>query len=183
MDVKTLCLGVLSYQEATGYDIKKYFENAFSHFFPAGYGSIYPALSQLLENGHVTCTEQAQDKLPDKKIYRITSSGQAHFKAAIAAGNGSHKVRSEFLVQAYFAEMISPERLKEVVDSRVASWQASLDAISEHKANPEGWPAGVLFSMGFGEAMLAAATTYIRENRHLIEGASAAASHPEKAAA
>ncbi len=33
MDVKTLCLGVLCHGDATGYDIKKHFETAFSHFF------------------------------------------------------------------------------------------------------------------------------------------------------
>ena len=64
MDVKTLCLGVLCHGEATGYDIKKHFESAFSHFFLAGYGSIYPALAELTERGLVLCEEQAQPGRP-----------------------------------------------------------------------------------------------------------------------
>ena len=59
MDVKTICLGVLCTREATGYDIKKHFETAFSHFFLAGFGSIYPALAELSDAGLVTCEEQA----------------------------------------------------------------------------------------------------------------------------
>ena len=45
MDVKTVCLGMLTDGPASGYDLKKQFESTFSHFFAAGYGSIYPALS------------------------------------------------------------------------------------------------------------------------------------------
>ena len=33
MDVKTLCLGVLTEGDKSGYEIKKHFEQAFRHFF------------------------------------------------------------------------------------------------------------------------------------------------------
>ena len=36
MDVKTLCLGLLSLKEACGYDLKKDVESIFKHFFAAG---------------------------------------------------------------------------------------------------------------------------------------------------
>ena len=43
MNVRTLCLGVLSAGEASGYEIKKEIEEGlFSHFIEASYGSIYP---------------------------------------------------------------------------------------------------------------------------------------------
>ena len=45
VDVKTVCLGMLTDGEASGYDLKKHFESSFGHFFAAGYGSIYPALA------------------------------------------------------------------------------------------------------------------------------------------
>ena len=44
MDVKTVCLGMLTDGTASGYDLKKEFESTFAHFFAAGYGSIYPAV-------------------------------------------------------------------------------------------------------------------------------------------
>ena len=40
MNVRTLCLGVLSLGEATGYEIKKLLESRFSHFYDASFGSI-----------------------------------------------------------------------------------------------------------------------------------------------
>ena len=39
MNVKTLCLGVLSERDLSGYEIKKSFEESFRHFFLAGFGS------------------------------------------------------------------------------------------------------------------------------------------------
>ena len=83
MDVKTVCLGMLNDDEASGYDLKKHFESTFAHFFAAGYGSIYPALSSLAAAGLVDCREIAQDGKPDRKVYRITSAGRAHFLKAL----------------------------------------------------------------------------------------------------
>ena len=52
MNIRTLCLGILSFREATGYEIKKMVEDGmFSHFIDASYGSIYPALTQMLNEG------------------------------------------------------------------------------------------------------------------------------------
>jgi DNA-binding PadR family transcriptional regulator len=68
MDVKTVCLGMLNDGEASGYDLKKHFESTFAHFFAAGYGSIYPALSSLAEAGLVNCREIAQDGKPDRMV-------------------------------------------------------------------------------------------------------------------
>ena len=54
MDVRTFCLGVLSLGDATGYEIKKQAEDGpFSHFYKAGFGSIYPALARLAADGAV----------------------------------------------------------------------------------------------------------------------------------
>ena len=73
MNVRTLCLGILSLQEASGYEIKKDVEDGlFSHFIDASFGSIYPALTQLAAEGYVTVREEEQTGKPDKKVYAIT---------------------------------------------------------------------------------------------------------------
>src|SRR3546814_15551348 len=67
MDVKTLCLGVLSRGEASGYEIKKAFEEGpFSHIHHASFGSIYPALNALSAEGLVAVRAQAQNTRPAK---------------------------------------------------------------------------------------------------------------------
>ena len=77
MDVKSACLGVLACGDATGYEIRKQFEEGpFGHFFHAGFGSIYPALNRLQTEGLVSCMSLTQDRRPDKKIYTITAKGE-----------------------------------------------------------------------------------------------------------
>ena len=119
MDVKTLCLGVLTLRDMTGYEIKKHFEDSFAHFFVAGYGSIYPALSELTRAGLVSCQDVAQAKRPDKKVYSITDAGRAQLATSLAETPPRHKIRSEFLVLLYFAHLMTRERLAEVLDERV----------------------------------------------------------------
>ena len=60
MDVKTLCLGVLSRGDASGYEIKKQCEEGpFAHFYAAGFGSIYPALNALWSEGLISVREES----------------------------------------------------------------------------------------------------------------------------
>ena len=83
MDVKTLCLAVLSRRDATGYEIRKQFaKGPFAHFQKASLGAIYPALTRAAEEGLVTVTEEAQDGRPDKKVYSLTEAGKAALRRA-----------------------------------------------------------------------------------------------------
>ncbi len=76
---RSLCLGALTYGEATGYDIKKFFESSFSHCFLAGYGSIYPALAELTAAKLVTTRTVPGHGGPSRKIYRLTDAGRKAF--------------------------------------------------------------------------------------------------------
>lgn len=97
MQTKTLCLGALSFKEGTGYDIKKLFEAAFSHFQNASYGSIYPALRQLEADGLVTCRVQPGDKHPDKKLFTLTQAGATRLAEELASTPATERIRSDFL--------------------------------------------------------------------------------------
>ena len=165
MDVKTLCLGVLTLRDMTGYEIKKHFEQSFAHFFLAGYGSIYPALSDLTGAGLVSCQDVAQAKRPDKKVYSITAAGRAQLAAALAETAPRHKVRSEFLVLLYFAHLMSTERLAEVLDQRVRDIDGMLACI-DAAFTEEGQrsPSHDLVA-GLGKVTLKAQRDYILENR------------------
>ena len=47
MDLGTLCLGILSQGDTTGYALEKQLEQGYGHNYAAGFGSIYPALARL----------------------------------------------------------------------------------------------------------------------------------------
>lgn len=165
MDVKTLCLGVLTLRDMTGYQIKKHFEESFAHFFVAGYGSIYPALSELTRAGLVSCQDVAQAKRPDKKVYSITQAGRDALSDALACTPPRHKVRSEFLVLMYFAHLMTRERLAEVLDERVRDIDRMLECIDD--AFPDQGQRSPSHDLvaGLGRVTLRAQREYIRANR------------------
>ena len=169
MDVKTVCLGMLTDGEASGYDLKKHFESTFAHFFAAGYGSIYPALSSLAAAGLVDCREIPQDGKPDRKVYRITNAGREHLLAALDNPKPGHKVRSEFLATMCFAHLMSAEQIETVVQNRMDEIEHYIAMFNEFEdCGMDDWSKGMQFVCGFGKAMIEAKKRYIEENKHLL---------------
>lgn len=166
MDVKTLCLGVLSIGDASGYEIKKVFEDAFSHFYVAGFGSIYPALAELSREGYVTCSEQEQQKRPAKKVYHLTEAGLEAFRTALADTYPSHRVRSDFMVMLVFSHLLTPRQMTEVLQLRVADIDENLAQIEACLAQADrSHPAGAEFAAGFARAVLQASRDYIAQHK------------------
>lgn len=169
MDVKTLCLGLLTINEACGYDLKKEFEAIFKHFYSAGYGSIYPALADLAENGLVSCREISQDGKPDRKTYSITETGRKAFDDALRNTNPQHKMRSEFLAMLYFADHMEADHLRTLMDDRVKELREAVLHIDriEKEWGPD-TTVGAQFVAGFGSAIAKAAADYIESNREML---------------
>ena len=169
MDVKTVCLGMLTDGAASGYDLKKQFESTFGHFFAAGYGSIYPALSSLAEQGFVTCEHIPQDGKPDRKVYEITDTGMAHLLEALGNPAPCHKVRSEFLATMCFAHLMPAEQIETVLQNRLEDIDYCLQMIGEAQSTcAGGFSAGMEFVAGFGKTMMKTMRKYVEENRHLL---------------
>jgi PadR family transcriptional regulator AphA len=169
VDVKDLCLGVLTHGDATGYDIKKFFESSFSHCFPAGYGSIYPALAELTEEKLVTARTEPGQAGPSRKLYHLTEAGRRTFLARLEASEPQHKVKSEFLVLMHFAHLLPTARLDTVLDQHLQEIERKLEMIQAYEcaAMEGGKPAssGTRFVCGFGKAVMGAASEYIRTHR------------------
>lgn len=172
MDVKSLCLGALTFGDATGYDIKKFFECTFSHFFVAGYGSIYPALATLTEEGLVTCHSEPQEGKPDRKVYSLTGEGREAFVGDLAKTPPNHKVRSEFLVQMYFAHLLPRETLRGLMDERLKDFEESLSRIEEFERELDGEECsltpGMRFCAGYGRAVMTAGREFMLQRRDEI---------------
>ena len=156
MNVRTLCLGILSLQEASGYEIKKDVEDGlFSHFIDASFGSIYPALTQLAAEGYVTVREEEQTGKPDKKVYAITDSGRNALARAISVSPAKDKYKSEFLFQMLLQDYLSPEMMLVAIQKQLDDLNEDLGRIAEcsHEA-PTGH--GSHFVADYGNAVLTA---------------------------
>lgn len=169
MDVKTVCLGILTDGAASGYDLKKQFESSFGHFFAAGYGSIYPALSALAEQGLVTCEEIAQEGKPNRKVYAVTAAGRQYLLTALQNTSPCHKVRSEFLAMLCFSHLMQADDVEAVVDNRLGEIERYKTIFKEIEQRCDMQrPAGMKFVLGFGKAVSAAMEQYINDNRYLL---------------
>ncbi len=168
MDAKILCLGLLTQGEASGYEIKKQMEQGpLAHFYRAGFGSIYPALSRLEDEGFVTGTEMAQEKRPGKKVYRITDSGIAAFKEALQTRPSEDWVRSDSLFMFFFAEFLEPGRAKAVLEGYLEFYRRAAKELRDME--PCDTHPGRRFVHGFGLTLYEALSEYMENNRDLIE--------------
>ncbi|WP_196259105.1 PadR family transcriptional regulator [Pelagibacterium limicola] len=124
MNVRTLCLSILYAQEASGYEIRKMCtEGECSYFVEASFGSIYPALAKLEDEGLVTSRVEHQAGKPSKKIYAITESGRAAFVDALHEPVGEDVYRSPFLLFVRFSHLLPAE----LVRSRIAEKLRQMD--------------------------------------------------------
>ena len=169
MDVKTVCLGMLTDGPASGYDMKKNFESSFGHFFPAGYGSIYPALATLARNGLVEFEEIPQEGRPDRKVYSITEAGRESLMESLGSPDPSHKIRSEFLATLWFAHLMTDEQIDELIDRKLHDIGEFMKLIDEFPdCECDSVPKGALFVAGFGRHMAGQFREYVEKNRAML---------------
>jgi DNA-binding PadR family transcriptional regulator len=169
MDVKTVCLGMLTDGPASGYDMKKCFESSFGHFFPAGYGSIYPALATLARNGMVDFEEVPQEGKPDRKVYTITEKGREELMKGLSNTTPTHKVRSEFLAMMCFAHLMTAEQIDRIIDNKLLELDAFLKLFDDIPSTQCGaMPNGARFVAGFGQFVASSLKTYIEDNRDML---------------
>jgi PadR family transcriptional regulator, regulatory protein AphA len=161
MNIRTLCLGILSFQEASGYEIKKEIEDGlFSHFIDASFGSIYPALTMLNAEGLVTLRAEEQTGRPDKKVYAITEAGRAALAKGLLVIPARDKYKSEFLFEMLLQELLPVEHRQLAITKQLTDLKEELARIAECRAEGTG-TAGSEFVTGYGEAVLTAGVSYL----------------------
>jgi DNA-binding PadR family transcriptional regulator len=101
-------LGLLSHEPLTGYEIKKRIDTMLKCFWSGSYGSIYPTLSVLVQDGFVTKNETVENGR-DKNIYTITEAGRLNLKEWLAAPVTKDELRYETLLKLFFGSVAGTE--------------------------------------------------------------------------
>ena len=168
MNIRTVCLGILTFHEASGYEIKKMVEEeVFSHFIDASYGSIYPALTKMMNDGLVTVRAEEQAGKPDKKVYSITPSGRKELAAALAVDPSADKFKSEFLFQVMLREFLPKSHIVDIYEAQMQYLRDELQHLESACCNQTGHQ-GMDFVSGYGRACLSAGLQYLEQHRHEI---------------
>lgn len=169
MDVRTICLGILTRGDATGYEIKKAFEDGgLQHFVEASFGSIYPALSRLTDEGLVSVREEAQEKRPDRKVYSITLAGRAALLGALMKPLSEDRHRSPFIFAMLFSDLLPPLRVRTLIDGYITQGEQKLAQLDQRACEP--LLAGERFAIDLGHTMYTAMLDFLRTRRADIEG-------------
>lgn len=112
---KYVLLGFLDKAEMSGYDIKKQMEKSTNHFWSESFGQIYPNLKRLAEDGLIEMIEDEKSK-QNRKTYKITEQGKKVLKEWLEKKTYDDKMRSEFLLKLFFADNMSKESLKNLIE-------------------------------------------------------------------
>ena len=183
MDVRTICLGLLSMGEATGYDLKKMFEDgSIGSIVEASFGSIYPALTRLTEEGLVSCREESKDRRPDRKVYSITEKGRDSFSTSLLEPISEDRYRSPFFFAMLFAHLMPRSRVSALIDAQLAHYERKRALLVEKQKEFD--TPGNRFSCGAGFSFYDTVIKFVRDNRHIVEDAAlpnvGAAEPPER---
>jgi len=123
MDVRSMLLGFLMERSMTGYELKKIFSISFSFFSGLSYGSIYPALRKMEQEGLITMRMEIQDGAPNRKVYTISEAGRQAFMEALGAPFSLDKAKSPFLAKLFFFAHLSPEERVAVTTNHLQTIQ------------------------------------------------------------
>ena len=99
--IDCVILGLLSHEDLTGYEIKKRMDTSLKYFWGASYGSIYPALGNLVEEGLAIKRDGAENKR-GKIIYSITEAGREYLREWLKMPAEKDELRYETLLKLFF---------------------------------------------------------------------------------
>ncbi len=117
-------LGLLAHEDLTGYEIKKRMDTALRFFWGASFGSIYPTLKGLVEDGLAVKADIAGGR--NKITYSITDAGRIYLKNWLEVPVEKDELRYETLSTeervAVFSEIYYDKGWKAYIDGEEVSY-------------------------------------------------------------
>lgn len=170
MNVRSVCLAILHFSDATGYEIKKMStEERFSYFVDASFGSIYPALSRLQDDECVTVREEYESGKPPRKIYSITDKGRQELIESLQVVPRPDSFKSEFLLTALCSELVDRETLVRAIDNRIKGLQEKLKMLDSVQSCLNGGLPGMRWIADYGRSVTQASLDHLIKHRHELE--------------
>jgi DNA-binding PadR family transcriptional regulator len=168
MNIRTICLAILAHGEASGYDLKKHWEDGpFFHLGGASFGSIYPALARLEQEGLVASREETQAGKPPRRVYALTPAGSKTFLTEMGATPERDVFRSHFGIIALCAPFLSRETIARAIDERLKQQSAEVAAL-EPIMNGEG-NSTVGWLLDWGTTQFKNEIAFLKANRSRLE--------------
>ena len=123
--IDCVILGLLSHEDLTGYEIKKRMDTSLKYFWGASYGSIYPALSDLVKRG-LTVKRDGTENNRNKIIYSITEEGRNYLKDWLQLPAEKDELRYETLLKLFFGNEVGALQTTSHIDAFVEKIEKEL---------------------------------------------------------
>jgi DNA-binding PadR family transcriptional regulator len=105
--INFVILGLLNHEALTGYEIKKRIDNSLRFFWSGSFGSIYPTLDVLVQDGCVEKEEETSGR--GKIIYSITEKGRVLLREWLMKPVKKDELRYETLLKLFFGGELGRE--------------------------------------------------------------------------
>jgi DNA-binding PadR family transcriptional regulator len=117
----------LAERDGSGYELARRFDRSIGYFWPATHQQIYRVLRRMDDAGWVTHTEVAQEGRPDKKVYRVSTSGRGELERWLAEPSDPAVLRDALGVKLRGASLGGPGVVLKEVERHRAEHASRLD--------------------------------------------------------
>jgi DNA-binding PadR family transcriptional regulator len=125
-------MALLSLAPMSGYQLAKAAARSISRFWPISKPQVYSELQRLEAEGLVVGTEVAQERLPDKRVFRLTRAGERALDAWLADGQReASRFRIPFLVKTMVGHRLPRSRMRELLGEYRRAAEAERRALNE----------------------------------------------------
>jgi len=138
LNSQDVILGILMMGSSTGYEIKNVFEDVYSHFYNASFGTIYPTLARMEKQGLITKEAIIQEGKPNKNVFTITEAGKQAFLAYMDSDIQENEWKSDFMVRLFLGEFVEPERIEVWMEMSIARMETKLAALLADQCKYQG---------------------------------------------
>jgi PadR family transcriptional regulator AphA len=131
-------LGLLTREDATGYELTQNFKKTMIHFWYAHHSQIYRELSKMETERLVASKVVPQDDHPDKKVYKIKEAGHNELLSWLIGGDvHPPKLKDEQLLKISLFHLISKEESISYLQKSKEHHNQILARMVELKTSPE----------------------------------------------
>lgn len=114
---KYAVLGVLSTGPQSGYDVKKFCEEALGFFWRESYGQIYPLLGSLEKDGLIRKEKRISREAEKRIPYTLTNDGSKDLAEWLASPSEEQPPRNELLLKVFFSNLTGPATLMPQIEA------------------------------------------------------------------
>lgn len=147
MDVRELLLlGLVHRREMHGYELVKFLDQRMNFLIDLKPPTTYGLLDRLEQHGYVTSEVERTGNWPERRVYRITSAGEAHFWDLLRENLAAFSPASyPDEVGLYFMDQLPDSEVQVALETKLTQVLSRLVEIREKAERHAGTPARWLF--------------------------------------